>query len=65
MTTQSSSPPPPRPSPPRIVIRQSYGDTPIHAIAMAGWHRLVSVGRDNQIRVHNPETGRVDRKRHV
>jgi len=50
MTTQSS---------PRIVIRQSYSDTPIHAIAMAGWHRLVSIGRDNQVRVHNPETGRV------
>lgn len=46
-------------SPARIVLRQSYSDTPIHAIAMAGWHRLVSVGRDNQVRVHNPETGRV------
>jgi len=43
----------------RIVIRHSYSDTPIHAIAMAGWHRLVSVGRDNHVRVHNPETGRV------
>jgi len=51
MTTPASSA--------RIVIRHSYSDTPIHAIAMAGWHRLVSVGRDNQIRVHNPETGRV------
>jgi WD40 repeat protein len=46
-------------SPARLVIRHSYGDTPIHAIAMAGWHRLVSVGRDNKVRVHNPETGRV------
>lgn len=46
-------------SPAHLVIRHSYGDTPIHAIAMAGWHRLVSVGRDNKVRVHNPETGRV------
>jgi len=46
--------------PPRIVIRQSYrSDTPLHAIAMAGWHRLISAGADNKLRVHNAETGRV------
>jgi WD40 repeat protein len=51
----------PRSSPvPRIVIRQSYRcDFPVHAIAMAGWHRLISAGADNKLRVHNAETGRV------
>src|SRR5262245_46034626 len=50
---------PPSP-PPRIVIRQSCSyEAPIHQIVMAGWHRLISAGGDNRIRVHHPETGRV------
>jgi len=49
------------PSPgPRIVIRQSPAlDCNIHAISMAGWNRLVSLGVDNKVRLHNPETGRI------
>jgi WD40 repeat protein len=44
---------------PRILIRQSCGyEVPIHGIAMAGWNRLISIGADNKIRLHNPETGR-------
>jgi len=44
---------------PRIVIRQSCDyDAPIHGIAMAGFNRLITIGADNKIRVHNPETGR-------
>src|SRR5262245_46453990 len=46
-------------SAPRIVIRQSCSyEAPIHGIAMAGFNRLISIGADNKIRVHNPETGR-------
>jgi WD40 repeat protein len=45
---------------PRIVIRQSCSyEAPIHQIVMAGWHRLISAGGDNKVRVHHPETGRV------
>ena len=41
------------------MIRQTCDyDVPIHGIAMAGFNRLISVGADNKIRVHNPETGR-------
>jgi WD40 repeat protein len=43
-----------------IVIRQSPAlDCAVHAIAMAGWHQLVSLGVDNKVRLHNPETGRI------
>jgi hypothetical protein len=46
-------------SEPRIVIRQSCGyEVPIHGIAMAGFNRLISIGADNKLRLHNPETGR-------
>src|SRR5689334_17717658 len=45
---------------PAIVIRQSPTlDCNIHAIAMAGWNRLVSLGVDNKVRLHNAETGKV------
>ncbi len=48
------------PSSPSIAIRQSPTlDKNIHSIAMAGWHRLVSLGVDNKLRLHNPETGRI------
>src|SRR5215831_9316234 len=47
------------PSEPRIVIRQSCAyEVPIHGIAMAGFNRLISIGADNKLRLHNPETGR-------
>ena len=47
------------PSATRIVVRQSCGyDAPIRGIAMAGWNRLISIGDDNKLRLHNPETGR-------
>jgi len=47
------------PSAARIVVRQSCGyDAPIRGIAMAGWNRLISIGNDNKLRLHNPETGR-------
>src|SRR5262249_53766563 len=46
------------PSAARIVVRQSCSyDAPIHGIAMAGWNRLISIGADNKLCLHNPETG--------
>src|SRR5262245_38955665 len=47
------------PSATRIVIGQSCRcELPIHGIAMAGFNRLISIGADNKVRVHNPQTGR-------